>query len=169
MNATAAVQTRNGNGHRPRFEDLSIARIAIKCNLDKATTRQRLEKYGYSPVSEAVNLKLYRFDAEMESRLTETSDELGQVRIRKETAAARKIELQVAEAEGELASVAEFTDIVQRLFGGTYKETIRMIKRWAPRLVKMKTPAEAEKFMMTEYQKFANSLRSDFQKFITKK
>jgi hypothetical protein len=168
MMAAATAKMTNGK-KSTEAELLSIAKIAFRCNLDRATCKKRLDALGYEPESDGEKLKLYLFDAKMEAELTETNDKLGEVRIRKETATAEKIEIQVAQARGELASVSEFTDIVQRLFGGCYKENIRMIKRWAPKIAKMKTSAEVEKYMLGEYQRFSNSLRADFSKFLAKK
>jgi hypothetical protein len=166
MRAVAAKPAKNGNGSKTEL--LSISKIAMRCGLDRATCRKRLDVQGYEPAEVKEKEKLYLFDAAMEAALTESQDKLSEVRVRKETAAAEKIEIQVAQARGELASVAEFTDVVQRLFGGCYKENIRMIKRWGPKVVKMKTAAEIEKFMLGEYQKFSNSLRADFEKFLVK-
>lgn len=159
----------NSNGHKPRYGNFSIKRISELLKIDRATVAKRLLALKYQPVVAEAKLKLFNFDEAMEAALLETNDRLTDVRVRKETAAAEKIELAVAEAKGELASVAEFTDIVQRLFGGCYKENVRMIKKWSSRVVKFKTAAEAEKYMLGEYQRFSNSLQMEFEKFLTKK
>lgn len=164
-----AVATAKENGSQPRYGDFSIKKISEVLGKDRMIIAKRLQLLKYRPILESAKLKIFRFDEAMEAALLEVTDPLNAVRVRKETAAAEKIELAVAEAKGELASVAEFTDIVQRLFGGCYKENVRMIKKWSTRVVKFKTAAEAEKFMLGEYQKFSNSLRADFIKFLAKK
>lgn len=151
---------------RSKFEELSISQIAERCDLDRATTKKRLEHHGYKPISVKAKLKLYRFDVVMKAKLTAKADVLTDIRARKETAAAEKIEIEVATKRGELVPAAEFLDVVQRLFGGQYKEQIRIFKRLAPRLAKMKSAPDIERLLLTEYQKFSNSLRADFKKFV---
>jgi hypothetical protein len=172
MNAIAVKLAKNGNGNgrADHHEDLSISAIARRCGLDRATTRQRLDANGYKPIDEQAKLKIFRFDAEMDATLTETKDKLTDVRIRKELAAAKKIELQNAEAEGELAPVAEFIDVVQRIFGSLHKEiAIRQPRRLAARLTKAKTAADVNKILTHDSNGIFKVLREDFEKYLGKK
>lgn len=162
--ATAKVKS-NGNG-KHAGELLNISQIARRIKLDRATTVKRLEANGFEPVDVKAKEKTYRMDAVTLAQLAIKSDERLAAQIRKEKAAAEKIEMQNAQARGELVPAAEFVDVVQRLFGASHKETIRMIKRWSARVVKMKAPAAAEKLMIAEYQRFSNSLRADYKKFL---
>jgi hypothetical protein len=152
------------------YEELSISAIARRCGLDRATTRQRLDANNYKPIDEQAKLKTYRFDAEMDATLTETKDKLTDVRIRKEMAAARKIELQNAEIEGELAPVAEFVDVIQRVFGGLHKEVvIRMPRRLSARLAKAKTSTDVSKILTNDLNGVFKVLAEDFEKYLGKK
>lgn len=152
------------------YEELSISAIARRCGLDRATTRQRLDANKYKPIDEQAKLKLYRFDAEMDATLTETKDKLTDVRIRKEMAAARKIELQNAEIEGELAPVAEFVDVIQRVFGSLHKEVvIRMPRRLSARLAKAKTSSDVSKLLTKDLDGVFKVLAEDFEKYLGKK
>jgi hypothetical protein len=168
MSAVAAKLAKNGNG-RVTYEDLSIKAIATRCGLDRATTKKRLDENNYSPIEEQAKLKLYRFDAEMEAVLTETRDKLTDVRIRKEQAMAKKIELQNAEIEGELASVAEFVDTIQKVFGNLHKEiAIRMPRRLAARLAKAKTSSDVNKILTNDVNGIFKVLAEDFEKYLGK-
>jgi hypothetical protein len=169
MAAVAAKLAKNGNG-KADYEDLSIKAIAARCGLDRATAKKRLDENNYSPIEEQAKLKLYRFDAGMESVLTETRDKLTDVRIRKEQAMAKKIELQNAEIEGELASVAEFIDTIQKVFGNLHKEVVvRQPRRLAARLAKAKTSADANKILSKDSEGIFKVLVEDFEKFLGKK
>jgi hypothetical protein len=169
MSAVATKLAKNGNG-KADYEDLSIKAIAERCGLDRATAKKRLDENNYSPIEEQAKLKLYRFDAGMESVLTETRDKLTDVRIRKEQAMAKKIELQNAEIEGELASVAEFIDTIQKVFGNLHKEVVvRQPRRLAARLAKAKTAADANKILSKDSEGIFKVLAEDFEKFLGKK
>jgi hypothetical protein len=169
MSAVAAKLAKNGNG-KADYEELSISKIANRCGLHRATVKERLDAAGYSPIDEQEKLKVYRFDAAMEAALTETKDKLTDVRIRKEQAMAKKLELQNAEIEGELASVAEFIDIVQRVFGSLHKEVvIRQPRRLAARLAKSKTSSDVNKILTNDSNGIFKVLREDFEKYLGKK
>jgi hypothetical protein len=169
MRAVAAKLAKNGNGQADDFEELSIQQIALRCGLDRATTKKRLDQHRYEPAINGKKLKIYRFDAEMEARLTESDTKLTDAKTRKETAAAQLAEIKVAKEIGELASVGEFIDVVQRLFGAMHKEiAVRMPKRLAARLAKAKNPAEISKILSADLNKTFNDLREDHSKFLGK-
>jgi hypothetical protein len=169
MTATATLRSRSGNG-KAATEILSIKQISERCGLDRATAKKRLDLHKYEPVNSEAKLKQYSFDAEMEARLTEISDQLGQVRIRKETAAARKIEMQLAEAEGSLVSVEEFTDVIQKVFGSMHKQiAVRMPKRLAARLAKAKTAPEVQKILTHDLSGIFSLLKSNWEDYLTGK
>jgi hypothetical protein len=46
MRAVAAKLAKNGNGQVDDFEELSIQQIALRCGLDRATTKKRLDQVG---------------------------------------------------------------------------------------------------------------------------
>lgn len=159
---TAAVKaTTNGNG-RIKPELLSIQKIAFRVGLDRATCRKRLDALGYTPEKEESKLKLYRFDADMDAALTESQDKLTDVRIRKETAAARLNEMKVLQQEGELIAVTDVEDYLQRLFKALYQEAVvRMPKRIASTLAKKKTAAEVNDVLNEQLGKIFLTVRED--------
>lgn len=162
--ATAKAKT---NGSNPEFGDFSIKKISELLKMDRATVSKRLDALKYKPVLETAKLKLYRLDPAMKTALLSGDDRLTDIRVRKETAAAEKLELQNAEAKGELASVAEFTDRIQRVFGSMYKEVVvRMPKRLAARLAKAKTPADVNKILTHDLNGIFKTLRDDHRKFL---
>lgn len=168
MSAVATAQTRNGNGKVPAGDLMNISQIARRIKLDRATTVKRLEANGFEPIDIKAKEKTYRIDAVMLAQLTIKSDERLAAQIRKDKAAAEKIEMQNAQSRGELVPAAEFIDVTQRLYGTQYKESVRMFKRIASRLAKMKNAADIERLLLAEFQKLSNTLRADFKKFIPK-
>lgn len=168
MSAVATAQTKNGNGRVPAGELMNISQISRKIKLDRATTVKRLEANGFEPVDVKAKEKTFRLDAVMLAQLSIKNDERLAAQIRKDKAAAEKIEMQNEQARGDLITATEHTNIIQGIFSACYKEHIRMIKRWAPRLAKKKNPTEIEKMMLTEYQRFMNSVRADFEKYLPK-
>jgi hypothetical protein len=165
MKSVAVKLAKNVNGSKA--EMLSISKIAMRCGLDRATCRKRLDANGFEPAEVKEKEKLYLFDAAMDAALTESQDKLTDVKIRKESAMAREKEIKVAQLEGELAPVGEFMDTVQRLFGAMYKEFfVRMPDQLASRLAKSKTPAEVKKILKDFTQRKFTDLRDDHQKFL---
>jgi hypothetical protein len=167
MKAVAAKLAKNGNGSNAEL--LSISKIAMRCGLDRATCRKRLDIHAFQPAEVKEKEKLYLFDAAMEAALTESQDKLTDVKIRKETAAAQIAEIKVKQQMGELAPVGEFMDTVQRLFGAMHKEiAVRLPKQLAARLAKAKTPAETSRILSVSINKVFTDLRDDHQKFLVK-
>lgn len=167
MSVAAARQSKtNGNG-KAKPELLSIQKIAFRCGLDRATTKKRLDALGYEPAEEKEKLKLYVFDPAMEAELTETNDKYNEVRIRKETANAQLLEQKLAIVSGDVCSVAEFTDYVQRLFGSMHKEiVVRFPKKIAGRVNKAKTTSEASAILTYELKKIFTTLREDREDYL---
>lgn len=155
--STAAVKAK-----APKGELLAISKIAMRCGLDRATCKKRLDAHGYEPEVIKAKEKLYRFDAEMEADLTESQDKLTDVKIRKETAAAQIAELKVKQQMGDLIAVAEVEDYLQRLFKALYQEAVvRMPKRIAASVVKAKTAGEASEMLTVSIGKIFNTVRED--------
>jgi len=155
MPATATKPKKSG-------ELLSIAKIAMRCGLDRRTTKQRLLMHGYVPEKESATAILYHFDAAVEADLTESADKLNDVRIRKETAAAQKLEMQVKQQMDALVDVSEVEDYLQRLFKALYQEVVtRLPKRIAAQILKSKTPADAAKVLTEHLSRVFDRVRED--------
>ena len=166
--AVKLAKSGNGNGSRAKPQTFNISQLAFRFDLDRATCRKRIKEAGIEPVEEKAKEKLYEMTDRLAAVLDQTDAKLADAKRRMTEADARLKEMRVMEAEGELIETEEVADIVTRLFGGQYKEHIRMIRRWAARVTKLKTPAEAEKLMVADYQRSAERLKKDFESFLEK-
>jgi DNA-binding transcriptional ArsR family regulator len=168
MRAVAAKPAKNGNG-TGEFERKNVSQLAFRFDLDRGTVRKRLMDAGIIPIDEKAKEKLYELTDRLIEVLERPDKLLDEAKLRKETAVARQQEIKASIAEGEVASVAEFTDAVQRLFASMHKElAVRMPKQLAARLAKAKTPAEASKILGLYVTKVFTDLRDDHQKFLKK-
>jgi hypothetical protein len=151
-----------------KAELLSISEIAKRLKLDRATVRTRLEDLGYqADESSTPKLQLYAFDDEMEFAIKAAKDTLAAMKIRQLRAAAVKLEMQNAQARGELVPMHEVTDIVQRIVKKLYDEyAVRQPKRVAGQLVKAKTQAAVRKILKTDGDRVMKLVRTDFERFI---
>ena len=147
---------------------LSISEIARRCNINRATAAARLDDLGYEPdeSSNAKN-KLYAFDDEMEFSIKAAKDSLSAARIRDTRASAQIKELKLAEAKGELVSMHETVELVQKIASSIYQEfTVRQPKRIAAKLAKAKNVTEVRKVLKTDTNRIMKSLRENFERFI---
>ena len=62
---------------------LSVSKIAMRLELDRATVNKRLAAAGVSPVKESSNEKLYELTDELEEILLKSDDELEALKKRK--------------------------------------------------------------------------------------
>jgi hypothetical protein len=152
---------------KPKFEMLSIQKIAFRCGLDRGTCKKRLDALGYKPENDAEKLKIYRFDEAMEADLLESRDKLTDVRIRDMTAAAELKEIKAAEARGELVPVNEVIDQTQALFGAMHKElAVRMPRELSAKLAKAKTSTQVNAILKVAVDRRFKTLRDDFEKYL---
>lgn len=143
------------------FEDISIAEIAKRCNLDRTTTRNRLDLLGYKPVHEEAKLKLYRFDDEMKFALLAAKDAFSAAKMRGVLLDNESKELKLAEQRGELVPYAEAVELMQAITLKMYKELcLQMPKRVGPRC-KGKSAAESTKIIKAEVEKTFARLREE--------
>lgn len=167
MASATAKKTRE---RKTNGELLSIQKIAFRCGLDRATCKKRLEAHGYKPEREEAKLKLYWFDAEMESALTESQDELTHVKIRKETAAAQLAELKVMQQNGELIAVSEVEDYLHRLFKSLHQEVcVRFPRTVASSVVKAKDSAAAGKILSAGLNRIFDLVRDNHSQLMLRK
>jgi hypothetical protein len=151
-----------------KAELLSISEIAKRLKLDRATVRTRLEDLGYqADESSTPKLQLYAFDDEMEFAIKAAKDTLAAMKIRQLRAAAVKLEMQNAQARGELVPIHEATDFSQRLVKTIYEEiVVRQPKRIAGQLTKAKTQAAVRKILKTDMDRIMKNLRTNFERFL---
>lgn len=147
---------------------LSISEIAKRVRLDRATVSSRLDELGYEPHdSSTAKLKLYPFDDEMEFAVKSAKDSLSAMKIRQLRAAAEKIEMQNAQSRGELVSMQEATEMVQKIVVKIYQEfTVQQPKRLAPKLAKAKNVAGVRKVLKADTDMIMKNLRQNFERFI---
>jgi hypothetical protein len=167
MSAVATAQTKNGNGRVPAGELMNISQISRRIKLDRATTVKRLEANGFEPVDVKAKEKTFRLDAVMLAQLSIKNDERLAAQIRKDKAAAEKIEMQNAQSRGELVAMNEVIEIVQKIVSSIYQEfTVRQPKRIAPKLVKAKNVAAVKKALKADTDRIMQTLRENHEKFI---
>ena len=148
---------------------LSISQIAFRFNLDRATVRKRLQKAEIKPDSDKEKEKLYLLTPELEQIVTEFFDDLDATKLRKLDAEADLKEIEVQKRRGELASAAEFTEIVQQIFGTLHKKlAVQLPKRISLRLSKAATQAEISTLLTQEITKEFSNLRQNHKAYLSK-
>jgi hypothetical protein len=155
--------------HEPQGVWLNESEIAKKVKLHRQTVAARLEDLGYEPDPERskVKLKVYWFDSEMEFAIKSAKDTVSAMKIRDLRATAELKEMKLAEARGDLVSVAETIEIVQRIVGKMYQEfTIQQPKRIAAKLAKAKNAAAIKKVLKADTDAIMKNLRQNFERFI---
>lgn len=163
----AGTQTAKTQTARPRFEVVTIAELGRRYDLDRASVRKYLREAGIEPVSIKAKEKLFEITPQLDKVLDQTDTKLTEAKLRKENADARLKEIKLAEAEGELAPVGEFTEYVQALFGAMHKEmAVRMPQRLAPRLGKAKTASDAKKVLTVEVNHIFKVLRENHETYL---
>jgi len=136
MQAAATIPAKSAsNSGRPKYELLSISKLAFRFDLDRATVRKRIAEARIEPVSVAAREKLYELTPRLEAVLEQIDAQLTEAKLRKESAQARIAELKVAEAEGELISVSEVEEYLQKLFRALHQEVCIRFPRQIARAV----------------------------------
>lgn len=153
---------------QPEPELISLAEVARRCGIHKQTCAARLEDLGYEPdASSTAKLKLFPFDDEMMFAVKAAKDSLTAAKLRQTRAQAEKIEMQNAEARGELVPMHEATEMVQKVVYAIYQEfTIRQPKRVAAKLAKAKNVTAVKKILKTDTDRIMKTLRENFERFI---
>lgn len=162
--AALKVNSEPANG-----EWLSKSAIAKRVKLHVQTVTSRLEDLGYEPDEDRSTPKnqVYWFDDEMEFAIKSAKDSLTAMKIRQLRGQAEKIEMQNAQARGELVPMGEVTDIIQRIVSTLYQEySVRQPKRIGGQLVKAKTIAAVRKTLKTDGDRIQKMLRTNFERFI---
>lgn len=146
-------------------ELVSISALSRMFNIDRATVRTRIENAGIQAAQVAANEKLYLLDDRLEAIVKQ--DELEAAKLRKLELEADLKEHDLQVKKGEYASVAEFTEITQKIFGRLYKKlAVQLPARIAGRLHNANSSAELAQLLKTEIGKEFDALRSDFTKYL---
>lgn len=145
----------------------SISKLAMRFDLDRATVRKYLDEAGIKPVEEKEKGKLYELSEDLEAALNAQTKPIDAAKLRKEKAEAALRELKLAEATGEMCSVADFTQVVQMLFGNLHKKTcVHLPKTIAKKLKKAKSETEITRILEKELSAVFTELRENYKKFL---
>lgn len=148
-------------------ERLSISQLGESFDLDRATVRKRIQEAGIDPVEVKAKLTLYELTPRLISILSNVKSPINEARLRKETAAAEKIEMQNAVARGELVPMAEVVEIVQSIVSKIYQELNNAQgKRIDNKLAKARTVIEVKKIRTGDNQRILKMLRANFTEFV---
>lgn len=140
----------------------SITDLARKFKVDRATIREKL--LDIEPKKTEGRTKLYDLD-EVEDILNR--DEYDFARTRKLQAEADTKELELKIKIGKYASIEEFKNVTQKLFGKLHKKCCIQIPRAiASRLLQAENTAEILEILTQEYGHEFDNLRADFSKYL---
>lgn len=162
MGAAALKPERSG-------EWLSESEIAKRVGLHRQTVAARLEDLGYEPDEERSTPKknVHWFDAEMQFAIKAAKDSLSAAKIRDLRAGTALKELKLAEARGELVSMAEATEDLHAVVNWIFQEfTARQPKRIVAKLTKAKNAVAVRKILKTDTDTIMKNLRMNFEKLI---
>lgn len=152
------------------IEILNTSQIAMRVGLNRATVRQRLLDLGVDPVERKAKENLYAFTDDLQEQLNSETKPLDLVKLRKETADAEMRELNLAKTKGEMVAVADFSAVVQQLFGAMHKKcAVQLPKQLAKKVANSKNESEIAKIVANSYAKVFDDLRSDYKKFLDPK
>lgn len=142
----------------------SISALSRKFKLDRATVRERLETAEIKPVAVKAKEKLYLLD---DVQIILSQSEMNEAKFRKLDAEADLKELELQVKRGEYASVAEFTEIVQKIFGRLHKKlAVQMPGRIALRLHNANSSSDVSDLLKAEINKEFDALRHDFKQYL---
>lgn len=148
-------------------ERLNISQLAEEFDLDRASVRKRIQEAGIEPVETKAKLTIYELNQRLAAILSDVKSPMNEARLRKETAAAEKIEMQNAIARGELVQMGDAIERMQAILTAMYKEFgIHQPKRLASRLAKAKTVAEISKILKGDNDKIFARLREKDGEFV---
>lgn len=142
----------------------SISALSRKFKLDRATIISRLNKAAVKPASSRYNEKLYNLS---DVELVLSKSPLDQAKLKKLDAEAELKELEVKKRTGEFASVAEFTEVVQKIFGALHKKVaVQFPSKVGARVHNAKSQSEAVQILKTELNDIFDDLRTNFKDYL---
>jgi len=148
-------------------ERLNISQLAEEFDLDRASVRKRIQEARIEPVETKAKLTIYEVNQRLAAVLSDVKSPMNEARLRKETAAAEKIEMQNAIARGELVDMSKAIERMQAVLTSLYKEFgVHQPKRLASRLAKAKTAAEVAKILKADNDKVFARLREKDSEFV---
>lgn len=146
-------------------ELLSISALSRLFKVDRATIRTRIDNAGIMPKKIAANEKLYLLDEQLEDVIRQ--DELEAAKLRKLAAEAQIKEVDLKIKLEEFGSTAEFSELVQKIFGNLYKKVgVQLPKRISARLHNANSTADVQRILTDELTKEFSDLRSDFKRYL---
>lgn len=146
---------------------LSLSKLAMRFSLHRQTVKTRLDEAGIEPIKVKEKEKLYELNTALETALVAKTKSIEEVKLRKEKAVAELSEIKVAQAKGEMCSVAEFIAVVQSIFGTLHKKScVHLPKTLAKKLKKAKNETEITRILEKEYSAVFTDLRENFKNFL---
>lgn len=146
---------------------LNLSQLEFRFNLNRATVRKRLRNAGIEPVEEHEKEKIFLLDEELIECLKATEEDLDEVKLRKERAAARLQEHKADVAEGIVVSVADIKHYLHGLFAALHAEcTVALPRRVAAKLARAKTAADVYAILTPEIDRLFAEIRTDHKKFM---
>lgn len=143
---------------------LSISALSRRFILDRATVRDRLEKAGIKPKIVKEKEKLFLLE---DVEIVLKPSELDEAKLRKIDAEAELKELEVKKRLGEYGSVAEFTEITQKIFSRLYKRlAVQLPGRIASRLHNANSTADVAELLKSAIENEFKDLRTDFKGYL---
>lgn len=148
----------------PKRELLSISALSEQYGIDRATVRKRLR--DIEPVEVKAKEKLY--DAEEVAELLLAKDEdYEKLKRRKMQAEAELKELELRERLGEVASVDEFKDVVQKIFGNLHKRVaVQTPRKISGKLLNANSQSDIAEILRRELGQAFDDLRADWKQFL---
>lgn len=146
---------------------LNLSQLEFRFNLNRATVRKRLRNAGIEPVEEHEKEKIFLLNDELTECLKQTEEDIDEVKLRKERAAARIQEHKADLAEGVVVMASDVKNYLHGLFTGWQKEfTIAMPRRVAAKLARAKTAADVYAILTPELDRMFDTLRTNHKKFM---
>ena len=144
----------------------SITALSRLLKIDRGTVRERLVSLEVEPVSSQKGKETLYELTEADLKLL-GNDEHEAEKLRKTKAEADLKELELANKRGEFASVKEFTEIVQKIFGKLHKKlAVNLPNRLANQLHNANSSSEVTDILRNEIGKEFESLRSDWKGYL---
>jgi len=150
-------------------ERLNISQLGEEFDLDRASVRKRIQEAGIEPVETKAKEKIYEVNQRLAAVLSTVKSPINEAKLRRETAAADKLEMQNAMLRGELVPMHEASEMIRSIVGKIFQElTAAQGKRIDAKLAKARTVIDVKKIRNGDNQMIMKRLRANFAEFIGK-
>lgn len=147
-------------------ESLNISELAEKYKLDRRMVVARLKKAGIEPVFKKASGTIYDVSPELDEVLSQTDEDLDELKKEKLRAEVELKQIQAAEKRGEFVAASEVRETVSKIFSGLFREFQRKNKKIASKLAKAKETSKVSEILQTEDSKIFERLRTNYTEFL---